>query len=35
MGHSWERGEKFTGFWWERPKESDNLKDLGIDGGWD
>jgi hypothetical protein len=21
MWHAWERGEKFTGFWWESPKE--------------
>jgi hypothetical protein len=22
-----------TGFWWETPKERDNLKDQGLDGG--
>jgi hypothetical protein len=30
-GHM-ERGETCTGFWWERPKEKDHLKDQGVDG---
>jgi hypothetical protein len=25
-------GETCTGFWWESPKEKDNLKDQGVDG---
>jgi hypothetical protein len=32
MWHAWERGETCTGFWWERPKKRDNLKDQGVDG---
>jgi hypothetical protein len=32
MWHAWERGETCTGFWWERPKEKDHLKDQGVDG---
>jgi hypothetical protein len=31
MWHTWERGGKYTVFWWESPKERDHLKDLGID----
>jgi hypothetical protein len=33
MWHAWERGEKRTGFWWESPKKTDHLKDIGVDGG--
>jgi hypothetical protein len=29
---AWERGEMFTGFWWEIQKEKDHLKDQGVDG---
>jgi hypothetical protein len=32
MWLSSERGENCAGFWWEIPKERDNLKDLGVDG---
>jgi hypothetical protein len=32
MWHAWERGEMYTGFWWESPKEKDHLKDQGVDG---
>jgi hypothetical protein len=32
MWHAWERGETCTGFWWESPKDKDNLKDQGVDG---
>jgi hypothetical protein len=32
MWHAWERGETCTGFWWESPKEKDNLKDPDVDG---
>jgi hypothetical protein len=32
MWHAWERGEKCTGFWWDRLKENDHLKDQGVDG---
>jgi hypothetical protein len=31
MWHAWERGETCTGFWWESPKEKDDLKDQGVD----
>ena len=27
-----ERGAYPTGFWWENPKERDNLEDLRVDG---
>jgi hypothetical protein len=32
MWHAWERGEKCTEFWWERPKEKDHLEQQGVDG---
>jgi hypothetical protein len=32
MWHAWERREKCTRFWWESPKESDNLEDQGVGG---
>jgi hypothetical protein len=32
MWNTWERGEKFTRFWWESPKEGDHLEDGGING---
>jgi hypothetical protein len=32
MWNAWERGEKCTGYWWEIPKEKDNLKDQGVNG---
>jgi hypothetical protein len=32
MWHAWEREETCRGFWWEIPKEKDQLKDQGIDG---
>jgi hypothetical protein len=31
MWNAWERREKCARFWWESPKERDNLKDQGID----
>jgi hypothetical protein len=32
MWHAWERGETFTGFWWEGPKENNHFEDQDIDG---
>jgi hypothetical protein len=32
MWCAWERGETYTGFWWESLKEKDHLKDQGVDG---
>jgi alpha-glucosidase (family GH31 glycosyl hydrolase) len=32
MWHTLERGETYTGFWWENPKEKDQLEDEGVDG---
>jgi hypothetical protein len=32
MWHAWERREKCTRFWWESPKERDNLEDQGVGG---
>jgi hypothetical protein len=32
MWHAWERGEICRGFWWECPKENDQLEDQGVDG---
>jgi hypothetical protein len=32
MWHAWERGEMYTGFWWESPNEKENLEDKGVDG---
>jgi hypothetical protein len=32
MWHAWERREKFTRFWWESPKERDDLEDQGVGG---
>jgi hypothetical protein len=32
MWHTWERGEKCRGFWWESLKEKYHLKDQGVDG---
>jgi hypothetical protein len=32
MWHAWERGETYTGFWWEIPKEKAHLEDQGVDG---
>jgi hypothetical protein len=32
MWHTLDRGETCTGFWWESPKEKDQLKDQGVDG---
>ena len=26
------RGEAYTGFWWEKVRERDNLEDAGVDG---
>jgi hypothetical protein len=33
MWHAWERGENRTVFWWESPKERENLTDRGVDWG--
>jgi hypothetical protein len=30
--HAWDRREKCTRFWWERPWERDNSEDRGVDG---
>jgi hypothetical protein len=35
MWNAWERGETCTGFWWESPRERDNLEDKLLMGGWD
>jgi hypothetical protein len=32
MWHAWERGETYTGFWWEGLKEKDNSENQGVDG---
>jgi hypothetical protein len=32
MWHAWEREETCTAFWWESPKEKDQLNDQGVDG---
>jgi hypothetical protein len=32
MWHAWERGEKFTRFRWESPKERDHWEDQGVGG---
>jgi hypothetical protein len=32
MWHAWERREKCTRFWWERPKERDHWEDQGVGG---
>jgi hypothetical protein len=32
MWPAWERREKCTRFWWESPKERDNLEDQGVGG---
>jgi hypothetical protein len=32
MCYAWERRGKCTGFWWESPKEIDELEDRGVDG---
>jgi hypothetical protein len=32
MWHAWERGETFTRFWQESPKERDHSEDRGVDG---
>jgi hypothetical protein len=31
MWHAWERGGTCRGFWWESPKEKDQLKDQVVD----
>jgi hypothetical protein len=32
MWHAWERRGKCTRFWWESPKERDQLEDQGVGG---
>jgi hypothetical protein len=32
MWHAWERREKCTRFWWESPREGDDLEDQGVGG---
>jgi hypothetical protein len=32
MWHAWERREKCRRFWWESPKERDDLEDQGVGG---
>jgi hypothetical protein len=32
MWHASERGETCTGFWWESPRERDQLEDQGVEG---
>jgi hypothetical protein len=32
MWHAWKRGETCTGFWCERRKDKDHLKDQGAGG---
>jgi hypothetical protein len=31
MWHAWESGKTCRGFWWESPKEKDQLKDQDVD----
>jgi hypothetical protein len=30
MWHAWEKGEVFTGFWFEVPKVRDHWEDVGV-----
>jgi hypothetical protein len=32
MWHTWERGETYTGFWWESAEGKGHLEDQGVDG---